>query len=223
MFEYQDHRAARTASRLAAGGFGLTAMPDAIWRRRWWPVGLAIAFALVAAAYSTTLLDRYTAAAQVLIDPRELRILSTEVAPNSLNSDSTTAFLESQARIIASPNMLLRIVDREALAQDSEFAGTGGILSRLFARAEGADHRQRVAERLSRNLWVRRGERTFVIDIAVTASTPEKAARLANAFAAAYLEDQANARAEIARRTTGALTSRLDELRERVRQSEDKV
>jgi len=223
MFDYDSQSAEPRPSGSPGGGFGLTSMPGAIWRRKWWPVGLAVAFAAAAALYTTTLIDRYTATAQVFIDPRELRVLNTEVTPNTLNSDSTTAFLESQARIIASPNMLRRIVDREALVRDPEFAGSKSVLSRLFPPRADGDHMERVAERLSRNLWVRRGERTFVIDIAVTAATPEKASRLANAFAAAYLEDQANARSDIARRTTGALTSRLDELRDRVRQSEDKV
>jgi uncharacterized protein involved in exopolysaccharide biosynthesis len=225
MFQYDRRKAVHDApgTSRANGGLGLVNIPAALWRRKFWPIGLAILFAAIAIAYSMTLPDRYQAISQVLVDPRELRIIGTEVSPNSLNSDSTTAYLESQARIMSSFNLMRRIVDREGLAKDPEYIGSMGILSRLFPTASGGDQTQRIVERLNRNLWVRRGERTFIIDIAVTATTPEKAARLANAFAAAYLEDQTTSRAELARRTTSGLTARLNELRERVRQSEDKV
>ena len=204
-------------------GFGLVDIPGALWRRKFWPLALAVLFAIAAAVFTMTLPDRYQATSQVLIDPRELKVLANEVAPQGLNSDSTTAYLESQTRIIASTNMLRRIVDREGLTKDSEYSSAFGILTRLFPTSGGGDQTLRVAEQLGKNLWVKRGERTFVIDIAITATTPEKAARLANAFAAAYLEDQTNSRAEQARRTSTALTSRLNELRDRVRKSEEKV
>jgi uncharacterized protein involved in exopolysaccharide biosynthesis len=207
----------------AAAGFGLASVPAALWRRKWWPIALSLLFAGLAVAYSMTLSDRYQAVSQVLIDPRELRALAGDVSPNNLNSDSTTAYIESQARIISSSNLLRRIVDREGLARDPEYSGSFGVLSRLFPSNQGGDRTQRIVEQLGRNLWVRRGERTFIVDIAVTASTPEKAARLSNAFAAAYLEDQTTSRAEANRRVSTTLTGRLNELRDKVRAAEDKV
>jgi uncharacterized protein involved in exopolysaccharide biosynthesis len=225
MFQYDRQGAVQETSRSStvAAGFGLSTIPAALWRRKWWPVLLSILFAGLGVAYSLTLSDRFQAISQVLIDPRELRALVNEVSPNNLNSDSTTAYIESQSRIISSSNMLRRIVDREGLARDPEYSGTGGYLSRLFPTGVGGDRTQRIVEQLGRNLWVRRGERTFIVDIAVSASTPEKAARLSNAFAAAYLEDQANARSEVNRRVSTNLTGRLNELRDSVRASEEKI
>jgi uncharacterized protein involved in exopolysaccharide biosynthesis len=225
MFQYDRQRAVQETSRpsAAGAGIGLASIPAALWRRKWWPVLMSILFAGLGVAYSMTLSDRYQAFSQVLIDPRELRALVNEVSPNNLNSDSTTAYIESQSRIISSTNMLRRIVDREGLARDPEYSGIGGILSRLFPTGSGGDRTQRMVEQLGRNLWVRRGERTFIVDIAVSASTPEKAARLSNAFAAAYLEDQANARSEVNRRVSTNLTGRLNELRDSVRVSEEKI
>jgi uncharacterized protein involved in exopolysaccharide biosynthesis len=225
MFQYGSKKAGiePIGQALTERGFGLVDIPGALWRRKLWPIVLAILFAIAAVAITMTLPDRYQATSQVLIDPRELKVLANEVSPQGLNSDSTTAYLESQARIITSTNMLRRIIDREGLTKDSEYTSAFGILARLFPISGGGDQTLRVSDQLSKNLWVKRGERTFVIDIAVMATTPEKAARLANAFAAAYLEDQTNSRAEQARRTSTALTSRLNELRDRVRKSEEKV
>jgi uncharacterized protein involved in exopolysaccharide biosynthesis len=206
-----------------AEGFGFYSVMSALWR---WKIliGLAglIAAALMA-AYAMTLPDRYQSTAQILIDPRDLRVISNDVSPTNLNSDSVTAYIESQARIISSTNTLRKIVDREGLTRDPEYVGLSSILTRLLPIGRPRDDAAGVVEKLRRNLWVRRGERTFVIDVSVIASDPDKSARLTNAFVAAFLEDQTSSRAEVSRRASASLSSRLSELRERVRQSEDKV
>ncbi len=225
MFQYDRRKTPvePPGQRQAAGGFGFVDFPTAVWKRKFWPLALSVILAAIAAVYAGMLEDRYQSTAQLLIDPRELRILNTDVAPSGLNSDSTTAYLESQVRIITSTDMLRRISGRELLAKDTEYTGKPGILERLFPITKSGDQSIRIIEKLSRNLSVRRGERTFIVDVAVTATVPEKAARLANAFAGAYLEDQANSRSEQVGRTSAALTSRLNDLRERVRVSGDKV
>jgi uncharacterized protein involved in exopolysaccharide biosynthesis len=207
----------------STGGFGLGDAMAALWRRKML-VGLCgLVCALLMVAYAMTLQDRYQSTAQILIDPRELRVLGNDVSPTNLNSDSVTAYIESQARIITSTNTLRKIVDREGLTRDPEYVGISSVLSRLVPLGRSRDDAAGVVEKLRRNLWVRRGERTFVIDISVIASDPEKSARLTNAFVAAYLEDQTNSRADVSRRASASLSSRLSELRERVRQAEDKV
>ena len=226
MFQFDRRQPApqTKAPGYARAGFGLATLPAALWRRKLWPIALAVMFGGLAAAYSATLVNQYQAMAQVLVDPRDLKILANDVSPNNLNSDSITAYIESQARVITSFDMLRRIVDREGLAKDGEFSGSSSsLLSRLLPLKEEGDKTLGTAERLGRNLWARRGERTFIIDIVMTSSSPEKSARLANAFANAYLEDQANYRAELSRRTSNSLTGRLNELRERVRKSEDRI
>jgi polysaccharide biosynthesis transport protein len=62
-----------------------------------------------------------------------------------------------------------------------------------------------------------------VMSIAVTWRDPEHAARLANAVAAAYLDDPLYARLEAARRMTEWVDEKLPELRERARKSEEVV
>ncbi|MGL4240099.1 MAG: GumC family protein [Beijerinckiaceae bacterium] len=213
---------ARSAS-ARANGIGLTGLVLALWRNRFLIVGLALLFAALAAAYSMTLQNKYQATAQILVDPRDLRVIGTDVSPNNLNSDSIAAYIESQTRIFTSTDTLRRIVDREALTRDDEYSGAGSILSRLIPGRKSGDETLSVMEQLRRNLWVRRGEKTFIIDVSVTGNTPEKSARLTNAFASAYLEDQTSARAEQSRRASASLTSRLSELRDRVRASEEKV
>ncbi len=211
------------ASQSRQNGFGLLELISALWRRKLLIGACAATGAILAAAYSGTLPNLYQATAQILIDPRELRVLGNDVTPNNLNSDSTTAYIESQARILSSTDTLRRIVDREALTRDADYNKADSILARLLPVVVRGDQTLTVMEQLRRNLWVRRGERTFIIDVSVLASTPEKSARLSNAFANAYLEDQATSRSDLSRRASASLTGRLSELRDRLKQSEEKV
>jgi uncharacterized protein involved in exopolysaccharide biosynthesis/Mrp family chromosome partitioning ATPase len=183
-------------------------------------VGLIILFL----ALTTPL---YTATTQVLIDPRDRRVLQTEVTPTAFGNDA--ALVESQVRIITSDAVLRRVVISERLADDPEFGrpdpNTPGarIRGAIGIRDEADDPQLRALKTLERRISVRRAERTYIMEVRATSRDAAKAARLADAVAQAYLVDQAEANQVTTRRTTGALTSRLDELRENLRQAENRA
>jgi len=225
MVDYHQPQAGSAApdNRPAAPGFDVRSVSPALWRRRWWPFLFSLLFAAYAIGYGLTLSDYFRSTAQVLIDTRDLRVAADDPAPGKPGSDPATASFDSQIQIITSPEMLRRIVEREGLASDPEYAGPSSVLTRLFPDSAGNDRTERTAERLNRNLSVRRGERTFTLDITVEASKADKAASLANAFAAAYVDDRTNARETINQQVSAALTSRLNDLRDRIRQSEKQI
>lgn len=178
--------------------------------QRWRTIALTtllVCGALLAFALLTTPL--YTASTQILIDPRDRRVLQTEVTSTGLGGD--TALVESQVRLITSDAILRRVVVELQLAADAEFNRDA---------ASDPDPMARVVERLGRRVSVRRADRTYIIDVRATSRDAYKAARIANAVAAAYLADQAEAAQTTTRRATSALTSRLDELRENLRRAE---
>ena len=70
---------------------------------------------------------------------------------------------------------------------------------------------------------MRRPERTFVIDVSVYTRNAEKSARIANAIASAYKNERIAANSEANRQVSESLTGRLDELKERVRRSEQEL
>ncbi|MDP3255573.1 GumC family protein, partial [Bosea sp. (in: a-proteobacteria)] len=204
-----------------------------LWARKGMIVLAAVVGAVLAALASLMVPPKYVSTAQLFIDPRDLRVLQNEVSPNVTGGDPTsiTSYLESQARIIASDSIKTPVVMSLGLDKDPEFGGEAprSGLSRLlwgWLPGSGAPSRDGLVYALAvldRNVSVRRGERTFVIDISVTASEADKAARIANALAETYLENQATVRAEAAQRATTALTARLEELRNRLRIAEDKT
>lgn len=186
---------------------------------------LGLALAIIAALLMT---PKYVSTAQLFIDPRDLRVLQNDVSPNTVGSDPTsiTGYLESQARVIASDSIKSRVVERLNLDRDPDFGGgSPGFLARLMGADIGPSPKATLyaLAALDRTVSVRRGERTFVIDISATAQDPDKAAKIANALAEAYLEDQTAVRSEAAQRATTALTGRLEELRNRLRTAEEKA
>lgn len=227
--EAQAEAEAPNLAQLTDPGWLLTTL----WQRKLWIVAAALIGALLAALASLMIAPKYVSTAQLFIDPRDLRVLQNEVSPNAVGSDptSTTAYLESQARVIASDSIKTRVIQQEGLDKDPEFGGEAtksGLMALLgdLLPSSGAPPRDGMLYALSaldKNVTVRRGERTFVIDISVTSRDAMKAARIANGLAAAYLEDQASVRAEAAKRATEALTGRLEELRNRLRSAEDKA
>ncbi|OYX02981.1 MAG: hypothetical protein B7Z14_01775 [Bosea sp. 32-68-6] len=204
-----------------------------LWARKGLIVLAAVVGAVLAAMASLMVPPRYVSTAQLFIDPRDLRVLQNEVSPNATGGDPTsiTSYLESQARIIASDSIKTPVVQSLGLDKDPEFGGEAprsGLSQLLWGwlPGSGAPSRDGLVYALAvldKNVSVRRGERTFVIDIAVTAREADKAARIANALAETYLENQATVRADAAQRATNALTARLEELRNRLRTAEDKT
>jgi uncharacterized protein involved in exopolysaccharide biosynthesis/Mrp family chromosome partitioning ATPase len=157
---------------------------------------------------------KYTATTQILIDPTDLRAMQNDIAPTIPQSDAAVLQVESQARVIASDNVLRRVVTAEGLDHDPEFAR--GALSLEYGSLAALNE-------LKHHIEVKRPERTYVVEVSVTSESPAKAARIANAIAQAYLAEQTEVRSDAASQVSQSLTARLKELQDRVRDSENKV
>lgn len=171
----------------------------------------------------------FTASTQLLIDPRDQKVLQTEVRTGGIGID--TSLIESQLRLIVSDTVVRRVVESENLAVDTEFGAPNpssitASLRRMIgltAKIDDTDPKMRALDILQRRVSVRRAEKTYVIETRVTSRDPHKAARLADAIASAYIADQNEAARAVTRLATSELSSRLDELRENVRLAENKV
>ncbi len=221
------------AQAIPAGGLSLFDLIGMVLRCWFWIALGAIAGAALAVLVAMTIQPRFMSVAQILVDPRDLRVLQNEVTPGGSLNDSTTAFLESQARVIASDKIKVRVIEELGLTKDREFGALSDAdnpLMQAIRSAIGATKPPKMGdpvvmalEALDKKTWVKRNERTFVIEIGVQTEDAAKSARIANAMANAYFKDQAEVRSEVSERATRILTSRLDELRERLRDAEEKV
>jgi succinoglycan biosynthesis transport protein ExoP len=171
----------------------------------------------------------FTAAALLLLDPRQEHVVSSQAVLPGIGSDA--AAVESQVEVISSTSVAQRVVDSLRLQEDPEFTrpGLGQQLAALFevrANSREPDPERagrEVMKRFQDGLRVQRRGLTYVVGVEFTSEGAEKAARIANAVAASYLSDQAGAKRDATMLASRWLNDRLDELRSRVTAAERAV
>ena len=222
MFEASSHMPSTVVSRRDLS-LGFASLPPIDVQKIWsvlWRGKITILLSMMiavglAAAFVLLVPHKYTATTQILIDPMDLRgAAQSDISPTIPQSDAAVLQVESQARVIASDNVLRRVVDSEGLDHDPEFMH--GAMAQKYGPLAALNE-------LQKHVQVKRSERTYVVDVSVTGEDPDKAARLANAIAQTYLTEQTEVRSNAARQISQALTGRLKELQTRVRDAEQKV
>lgn len=212
----------RSSSRLDVRGF-----MGILRRYKWWLIlgpliGIGAAILLLASTPPT-----YTATGAVFVDPRARRIVTEEVNPAGYNNDAS--LVESQVSILVSDSVLRRVVERERLVDDPDFYSepATGLMADLKTFIRGprpiVDAETHAIEMLARHVRVKRAAKSYVLDVEVMNSSPAKAARIANAIMQAYLDDQTAAKADESRRANSLIDARIGELREKVRQGEQRL
>jgi len=224
-------------------GFDLRDWINFVWRRWRLIAGIASLVLLLGALYLARQTPVYTAATQVLLDPRKERPVSrVDDVLSDLPLDQTA--IEGEMAIIRSTVLMTRVAEKNNLVNDPEFgAGPSGDGWSLLTSVKSLFNRDNEAtasanlrpvplaysqvsatvENLKGALTVARTGQAYLLNISFTSTDPAKAARLANAIADAYLLDKLDARFDAATRASGWLSDRLDELRKKVRESEEAI
>src|SRR3984893_610003 len=213
-----------------SAGFSVLELTRLLWRRR---VAIAMAGLICASAavmIGKSLTPKYTATAQLYVDPRELQLVDRELTPRTQDLSGLAMVVERQARLITSNSVLLQAIQDTHLADDPEFgADSRGILAALLGlfgieigtTGEAKLGQTAALEALVRHINVKKTDRSFIVDIEVWSHDPAKAAMLANAISNAYLAESKRSQATAARRATSDLSGRLKELQERLRNAEN--
>jgi polysaccharide biosynthesis transport protein len=182
----------------------------------------------LAILYLTMATPIYESTVTVLIDPRSRKIVSDEVVQGGLGSD--LVLVESQVPIITSDTVLRRAVQKLAADPETDFRPqpvVPGMVEKLKELVRGprpvVDPELAAVEELAKSVIVKRAQKTYVVDIQVSSSSPLKAALAANAIADAYLADQTAAKTEEAQRANKLIDARLGELTAQVRRAETRM
>ena len=96
--------------RAAVFDIDLLGLIAVLWRRRIFIVAVAFGCACLAVAVGKSLTPRYTATAQLFVDPRELQLVERELTPRAQDMSGLAIVAESQARFITSNSVLLRVI-----------------------------------------------------------------------------------------------------------------
>lgn len=186
--------------------------------------GWTIVLLTAALVYAFSATPLYTATTDVSIDSRKVHVFKSNdqvVADQSLGDGEVA----SEVEILNSETIAADVVKDLKLTEDPEFVDTsGGLMTRIVHAIFGINEdprelsdaqRERIAtDTLRGNLTVRRVALSYVLEISYRATSPQKAARIANAVASAYITDQLDNRYEAARRASIWLQERIAELRD---------
>lgn len=202
--------------------------------RRQWPiiaacVGVSLALVIV---YLATAQPMYTANARIMMDTRQAQVLDKDSNASSALID--TGYVDSQVEIINSDDLILSVVRRLKLTEDPEFNGSSpGLLSLIigkvtspFGSREPASQERiehAVVEQVQKNLRTERVLTTYVLSLNYRSRSPDKAAKIANAVANAYLVGALEAKYQSTKRATEWLQQRSLELSEQATASDRAV
>ncbi|RWK98697.1 MAG: succinoglycan biosynthesis protein exop [Mesorhizobium sp.] len=198
-------------------------------------VAMTILGAALGVALALSTPKKYEATAELIVDPRDLKLTDRDLTQSVVASDATLAIVENQVRVLTSGTVLNKVVDKLNLVNDPEFNGQGAgglgmmtlirsMLSRNDGPAAGEGRRRALAvANLAESLSVERGGKTFVISVSATTQHGEKSALIANTMTDVFLQTFGQIQSDTAGRATNELTGRLDELRKGVEVAERKV
>ncbi|UPJ26029.1 MULTISPECIES: polysaccharide biosynthesis tyrosine autokinase [unclassified Bradyrhizobium] len=200
----------------------LTSYLDII--RRQFPTMVAIVSACVILAllYLFTAAPLFTSTASMVIDTRKVQLFQQQSVLGDIAIDSAT--IETQVEILKSENISLAVIRDLHLTEDPEFTGSsGGLFGAIVGSIAGLftsgiessefELTRKALQRFESSRTIRRLGLTYVMQIGFTSRDPEKAARIANAVADAYIVDQLEAKYQATRRASVWLQDRIKELR----------
>ena len=150
------------------GRFDLLQLGRIVWRRRIMIASSALICALIAVAAGKSLTPRFTATAELYVDPRELQLVDRELTPRAQDVSGLAMVVESQARLMTSSSVLLQVIKDQQLDADPEFGGSAkGPLARLLGlvgfelhtAADTTVAATAALEALNRHITIRKTER----------------------------------------------------------------
>ncbi len=228
-----SHNGVGASGREPARGAGLLDLrrfAHLIRRRLRLILSVSTATLLLVVAGLVLVTPRFTATSILIVDPRQQRVLQTEAVLSGIGADA--AAIESQVEVIQSTTLARSVIDGLGLAQDPEFTRPSTV-ERVVGWPRGflavqrnvspAEQAERVLGKFSDNLRVSRRGLTYVLEIRFTSENADKAARIANAVASAYVSDQSAAKNAATGEAARWLNERLGELRGRVADAERAV
>lgn len=172
----------------------LPAVMGTLSRRKWLVLTCLAAGLVLAILAATVLRPVYTATALVLVDPRPKDLL-TETSPGSSTADLLR--IDSEVELVASEPNLLAVIEKLDLARDPAFSREASMFSALaemFAppalAARSDAETARALVRLQAAVHIDRRPATYLIAIAASSTSPQRAADIANALAETHIAAQ---------------------------------
>lgn len=213
----------------ASGDLDLEQVLRTLWRRRAVLAGGVAGAVVLALLVVLQLPPQYTATALLMLTPRGPQVMEAAEVMPALGMES--AVVHSEVEVLRSRALAEAVVQAEDLAADPEFnpALTPPALWRVAFGLGQPDApeaplaAERVVESFRDALRVEALNRSLVVAVRVTSINAQKAARLAQATAGLYLEQQMRAKLSATRGAADWLGDRVETLRRDATEAEAAV
>lgn len=199
----------------------------AAYRSRYWIIGIfvaCIALAIIAALLTTRL---YQATASVEVRQEAAKVLGTEADQEQSANTDAERFLQTQLDIVRSRGVAEAVAEREGLFNGNAFLQAMGVEDEGAPVPTGMTPREaqrdRVLKLLRGGMTVRYTGTTRIATISFTSPDPRLSARIANAFADAYIRSNLSRKAGASDYALDFLRGQLNEAQARLAKSEQAV
>lgn len=227
--------------------FDLKSLIGIVYRRFWLIVtGFLVVFLMVAyVTFTATPIYKASTTIQLATNQENVIDLGSVLGGIATN----TAVIDTEVMVINSKSLLTKVAERQKLIEDPEFnwtlvehkpglveSLTKPIKKSLGMRVERVDPyagmsaeereaaiMESVVGALTRKVSVSRVGTTYLLTVTVMSTSPETAARLANAVADQYRVQQLETKLDATRRATEWLSERVSALRDEVAEKEKRV
>jgi succinoglycan biosynthesis transport protein ExoP len=196
--------------------------------RRWQVLAASVAVCLALAVLMLMLMKpEYTAKTMLQINTRTEQVSNVESVVSGLTD--TDAAIRTEVDVLTSRKLGARVVERLGLIHDDQskvsfFGNIKNAIAMVFMPMKTDEQKQedrdvrmsRAVNGLLANLNVGLVPRSYTINVQYTSSSPDMAAKVANAFAQEYLNSQLEDKFEATRRANDWINGRLDQMRKSV-------
>ena len=197
-------------------------------RRRWLILGSVVVIALLGLLYSLTRVPLYTSTAQIEISRESARVVDIQSVEGDA-SEFNLEFYQTQYGLLRSEALAQQVVRDMQLHDDEQFIAAYNLgadenstsleLNLSPAQARQAAVRQ-AAEILLGAVEIAPIRSSSLVDISATTPDPVLSARIANAWGENFIDMNLRRRYEASSYAREFLESRLEELRQRLEESE---
>ncbi len=222
--------------------------PDPINLKKYWLVishyflrilALSAVVSVIVSLFVYTVKPIYSSSATLLVESKQAKLLSIEEVYSM--DTSRTEYFQTQFEILKSHDLLLKVIKKIKLAEYPEFkrdSNSEGILHNTLkkigllseadvtaaAAAQDPDLTDRllVPAALSR-LTVKPRLKTQLVDVSFEAQDPALAREFVNTLGELFIESNLDARMEATRKAAEWLSSRLQSLKDKLTDSENRL
>ncbi len=244
-----NHQKVGSAYNMA--GYGIQSTPESanpmqdllsvFWRRRMLIVCCIICITLAAAIVSMSLTPKYRATSQLLLTKDQTEVISDQKA--AVGKDQANSEIETYTGLLTSRSFAKMVIERLELSKDPYFnpvlvTEDRSIFASLLTQTGLADSGpsqsvtsalsdeqivDRAVTKLIAGLNVRQEGYSSIIAISFTSIDPLQAALISNAVAAMFVDERLRSRQSGSGEATEWLDQRVEELRQKVIESERSI